>query len=62
MPYNSQKIHAQSPSLDRIKPHIGYIRGNVRVISYQANRIKCDCTDPDIFQRLADDARLWSLV
>lgn len=56
------KIHPQSPSLDRIKPDGGYVRGNVRVISFQANAAKSNITDPDVFQRLADDARLWSLV
>ncbi len=33
-----------SPSLDRLKPELGYVRGNVRVISYRANRIKSDGT------------------
>jgi hypothetical protein len=58
----SGKPRAQSPSVDRIKPNKGYVRGNVRVISLQANSAKSDITDPDVFQRLADDARLWSLV
>lgn len=52
----------QSPSLDRIKPDRGYIRGNVRVISFHANAVKSNVIDSAIFQRLADDARLWSLV
>lgn len=29
-----------SPSLDRIRPALGYIRGNTRVISDKANRLK----------------------
>jgi hypothetical protein len=58
----NRKVHPQSPSLDRIKPHLGYVRGNVRVISNHANTIKSNCIDPDVFQRLADDARLWSLI
>jgi hypothetical protein len=29
-----------SPSLDRIVPELGYVPGNVRVISYRANTIK----------------------
>jgi hypothetical protein len=52
----------QSPSVDRIKPDRGYVRGNVRVISFQANCAMHNITDPDVFQRLADDARIWSLV
>lgn len=31
---------AGSPSLDRIVPHLGYVPGNVRVISDKANRLK----------------------
>jgi hypothetical protein len=33
-----------SPSLDRMKPELGYTKGNVRVISMRANRIKNDGT------------------
>lgn len=33
-----------SPSLDRIIPALGYVRGNVRVISNRANTIKRDAT------------------
>jgi len=34
------KKHDGSPSLDRIIPEIGYVRGNVIVVSMLANRIK----------------------
>lgn len=33
-----------SPSLDRRKPELGYIAGNVQVISLLANRIKSNAT------------------
>lgn len=33
-----------SPSLDRRIPELGYVPGNVAVISYRANRIKNDAT------------------
>lgn len=33
-----------SPSLDRIIPHLGYVPGNVWVISQRANQIKNDAT------------------
>lgn len=35
---------ANSPSLDRMIPAIGYVRGNVRVISSRANTLKRDGT------------------
>lgn len=37
-----------SPSLDRKIPGKGYIKGNVGVISYRANRIKNDATKEEI--------------
>ena len=33
-----------SPSLDKVKPELGYVPGNVRVISNKANRLKADNT------------------
>lgn len=35
---------AGSPSLDRIRPELGYVPGNVWVISYRANQIKNDAS------------------
>ncbi len=34
----------RSPSLDRIKPQLGYVRGNVRIISNRANHLKSNGT------------------
>jgi len=33
-----------SPSLDRIVPELGYVKGNIRVISGRANRLKSDAS------------------
>lgn len=33
-----------SPSVDRVVPTLGYVPGNVRVISFRANAIKKDAT------------------
>ncbi len=37
-----------SPSLDRIYPSLGYVKGNVWVISFQANRIKNDSSPQEL--------------
>jgi|SRR5579859_5946110 len=42
--FGKGRCQAQSPSLDRIIPAKGYVRGNVRVISHRANTIKNDAT------------------
>jgi len=34
----------QSPSLDRIIPKLGYVKGNVQIMSHKANRIKNNAT------------------
>ncbi len=33
-----------SPSIDKVDPELGYIKGNIRVISFKANRMKQDNT------------------
>ena len=44
-----------SPSLDRIDNKVGYVSGNVRIISHRANTLKADAT-PKELQALAVDA------
>lgn len=36
----SGSFHDNSPSIDRLIPEKGYVRGNVAIVSYRANRIK----------------------
>lgn len=47
-----------SPSLDRINPRLGYIKGNVRIISNRANRIKSDSTLKEMRLILKDAEKL----
>jgi hypothetical protein len=38
------KMHDNSPSIDRIKPELGYVPGNIVVVSLRANAIKRNAT------------------
>jgi hypothetical protein len=45
----SERVHDDSsPSLDRIDPSKGYVKGNVAVISYRANTIKNNSTTDEL--------------
>ena len=43
-----------SPSLDCIRPELGYIPGNIVIMSLKANQIKNNETDPLVFRKIAD--------
>ena len=42
--HGGKKPTPNSPTLDRIVPELGYVKGNVRVISFLANAMKRDAT------------------
>ena len=42
-----------TPSIDRIDPKKGYVKGNIIVVSMRANRIKTDATVDEI-RKVAD--------
>lgn len=46
--YGIGKMHFASPTLDRIIPELGYVKGNVAVISLKANTIKNNATPEEI--------------
>jgi hypothetical protein len=48
-----KKMRLDSPTLDRIRPELGYVVGNVAVISAKANAIKSSATVDEI-QAVAD--------
>jgi hypothetical protein len=50
--------YPDSPSLDRIDPSLGYIKGNVRVISARANLLKNDATVAELRLVLLDLEKL----
>lgn len=43
-------VAPNSPSLDRLLPALGYVRGNVLVVSHRANRIKNDATADELMR------------
>lgn len=49
-----------SPSLDRIDTSKGYIKGNIRVISNRANRLKSDASFEEI-EKIYKDSLLWDI-
>lgn len=51
--YYAEKMQENSVSFDAVKPELGYVVGNVVVMSWRANRIKNDGT-PEEHRRIAD--------
>lgn len=47
------------PSLDRIKPSNGYVKTNIAVISFRANRLKSDASPDEIKRILSYMDLLW---
>jgi hypothetical protein len=49
----TRKDHDNAPTLDRIIPELGYVAGNVVVISYRANRFRNDASASELEKVLA---------
>jgi hypothetical protein len=54
--FTTGRVTGNTPSIDRINNRLGYIPGNVRVISFRANTLKSYTTDEELMM-LGDDAR-----
>lgn len=48
MQSGGQTRRDNQPSLDRVIPSLGYVPGNVRVISFRANRLKQDASEEEV--------------
>jgi len=51
--HGTKGFHESSPSIDRIIPEKGYVKGNIVVISFKANRMKQNSTTEEL-RKLAD--------
>jgi hypothetical protein len=47
---SSETVKANSPTLDRIIPKLGYIKGNIQVISNRANTMKNDANIEELLK------------
>ena len=50
-----------TPTLDKVDPSKGYVKGNVNIISWKANRLKSNCSDPEVFESIASYIRKNSI-
>jgi hypothetical protein len=54
-------VRGDSPTLDRIIGQLGYVKGNVMVISFRANAIKSNAT-PSEMAKILDYMRKYDLT
>jgi len=55
---HNTKFEDNSPSIDKVIPHLGYIKGNVAIISWRANKIKQDASFEELF-KIAGWVKAW---
>lgn len=53
------RVHPYTPSIDRIKPELGYVPGNVRILAYAVNAMILDWGD-DLFEQVTSSYRRWN--
>jgi hypothetical protein len=44
----NSRIQDDSATIDRIIPELGYVKGNVQILSYKANRMKSNATSDEL--------------
>jgi hypothetical protein len=57
-----RKFHANAPSVDRINPNIGYVPGNLRIISWRANALRSNGTLEEMEHIVADLKRIEAVA
>jgi hypothetical protein len=55
---NPRSYFNVSPSLDRIKPELGYVKGNIRWVSNRANSLRSNATSREIEALFLDSQKL----
>jgi hypothetical protein len=48
------RANPRTPTVDAVQPELGFVKGNVRVISYRASELKSDVADPNELHAVAD--------
>jgi hypothetical protein len=52
------RVDPYTPSIDRVEPALGYIRGNVRLVAYAVNAMLLDWGE-GLFVQIANSYRYW---
>jgi hypothetical protein len=52
------RINPYTPSIDRIVPALGYVKGNVRIVIFAVNAMLLDWGEP-LFMWIASSYRFW---
>lgn len=60
-------FHDNAASVDRLIPELGYVKGNINIVSFRANRLKGNATSEEIFKiahwvRKEEEARKPQIV
>ncbi|NGO50495.1 hypothetical protein [Allomesorhizobium camelthorni] len=52
------RVNPYTPSIDRIRPKLGYTKGNVRLVIYAVNAMLLDWGE-ELFRQIANSHRYW---